>query len=632
MTGNGYSGIFLDIILKIILVTAPKRRRSIYTVVQAKDDESKSVNILKEMCSSQQSVLSAIRKEVQNLSFIVQHLNKDTACIVEFQKKGLKEAIESQLSLLDFMSTESLILQKSDLESQNEKLDAALSALHSEHKLLIEQQISSEEAMLDELAKLMTENEKLKRTNGNAPATAASNVDYLKAVVEEIEREMCHSISAADIESFTISLETKRHQLELELQQKMECLVSVEEANTGLKERIAEMETLLEHTNTTFESIISALKSELSACKSEIAVDKETITRLQNSVAAKSKEVETALAESQKSHKELAELQKLVEQLNATIIAKNEKCSELDKLVQDYSVQISAQDNDIAKLKDQLEAEQQKAVEYNSRTSELSALRLKLSTLEETHSCLLDIVKDKETSLVELQSKFDSLIKDHEENEQRVRELISSNAELLDTIENSKRIESLLSAKEEQIVTLQQALSESQKLADIRGAELERVRAEKDEIIGKLEEMTEKLANMDKIKAENAAIKAENEGLQQQLECKATSKTEVILKIEVEKLKEALNRERKLNELKVIDLEEQVENLRNELAQAKQQASSHDSCASPPSEDETENLDPFKEAKDKLALLNKKSEPLNLSSNKRVLQHQGTPPQECLQQ
>lgn len=206
--------------------------------------------------------------------------------------------------------------------------------------------------------------------------------------------------------------------------------------------------------------------------------------------------------------------------------------------------------------------------------------------------------------------QYDALVKENRENEQQVRELVGINAELMDVAETSKRTEALIHAKDDQIRALQTALTEASKLAELRGSECEQMRQDAEQLRQSNAELTSKVAG---------------------------SKSEVILKIELEKLKETLSREKKLNDLKVIDLEEQVESLREELAKVKD--INRRLSLAPTEQNDTENLDPFREAKEKLAKLNVPNPSANTGiRNQRVIQQQGPStepqptPQECLQQ
>lgn len=297
---------------------------------------------------------------------------------------------------------------------------------------------------------------------------------------------------------------------------------------------------------------------------------------------------------------------------------------EADRVAGELKEQLSTAENQLQELKSQVESlnqelqsktsliqdQQESAAKQVARENELVQ---KLAALEDKHTFLLDMTKDKDSKLTELQLQIDALIKENRENEQQVRELVGINAELMDVAETSKRTETLIAAKDEQIRALQTALSEASKLADLRRSECERMRQETEQLRQANAELNVKVAG---------------------------SKSEVILKIELEKLKETLSREKKLNDLRVIDLEEQVESLREELAKVKD--INRRLSLAPTDQNDTENIDPFREAKEKLAQLNVPTNSNNTVNNtfrnQRVMQKQDTPaepqatPQECLQQ
>ena len=598
------------------------------------------MNTLKEACLSQQSVLASLRKEVHNLSFIVEHMNKDAKCILDLNSQNLKEAIDSKLSLINFIASEAAILQKSELEAKCELLESSLTSLQSDHKLLIEQQVSSEEAMLDELAKLMTENEKLKSSLSLVASPATCELQDLYSILKQIEEDMLPTLVSDDLQSFVCKLQSQISPLEFELNLKVATLPDSEQKISESTAKFNQLEKQLFNAKAEFDSSEALLKSELTTYQSKLAEAEVKIVQLESNAASKDQRLEEQLCRLQELHHCVDSLTLQINELNYTIAAKDSQLLNLENESRLDKSELTRLSTELLRLKQEFDSEHQKLLEQSEHAQKGTTLRSKLSSLEEAHSCLLDIVKDKEAALTELQTKFDSISKEHEENELRVRELISINAELLDAVEASKRLETSAIAKDDQISALQQALTESKKLADIREAELERIRSERTIINQEIKELSEKMLQFDEIKALNeslsvdiAALKEANESLQHKLteEPKTGSKFEVILKIEIEKLKETLSRERRLNDLKVIDLEEQVDSLRNELTQVKL-AEERRLSLMPVRDNDTENLDPFREAKDKLALLSTNSENPSISTNKRVLQTPAAPPQECLQQ
>ncbi len=561
------------------------------------------------------------------MSFIVEHLNKDAQCIMNLGASNMKETISSHMSLVNFITSETVILQKAELETKCETLEASLFNLQLEHKLLIEQQVASEEAMLDELATLMAENEKLKK--GPPACSSSSDVHELCSLVQGIEDEM---ISKSNLESILANLRKTIQEQQSELQLKAETIACNGRTIFTLQEKLFEIEQNMNHERLCSEKLINELKSQIAVKHSNLEEEERKRTNLQDELSIKDSQLESV-----KMENSLLALR--IEDLNILITAKDECNGKLNLDLQLSKDESCKRANEVKKLTHDLEFEHHKHQEQNEKLKQMDSLKSRFSSLEEAQSCLLDIVKEKDVNLSELQSRLDCLTKEQEENELRVRELISINAELLDSVEASKRLESLSVNKENQIVALQQALSESQKLSELRESELERIRQEKEALKQQVKEFSQKCSQFDAIQAQNTNFAAEfcnlkevNETLQQRLasveELKASSKSEVILKIEIEKLKELLSRERKLNELKTIDLEEQIEGLREELTRAKL-AEERRLSLMPGKDNDTENLDPFKEAKDKLALLSSTTE---VSQINRVQQAPGAPPQECLQQ
>lgn len=158
-----------------------KRRRSLHVPAAAEDASS---DILKTTVREQQQLLAGIRKDLENLCFIVNHLNQDAKCILDVSAGELAKATEDQMSLLSYTFIESSVMEKAALESERNDLRAKLESLNSEHKMLIEQQVSSEEAMMDELARLMTENDQLKK---RTVPTVEVEIQELESLVSGIE-------------------------------------------------------------------------------------------------------------------------------------------------------------------------------------------------------------------------------------------------------------------------------------------------------------------------------------------------------------------------------------------------------------------------------------------------------------
>lgn len=129
-------------------------------------------------------MLAGIRKDLEKLCFIVNHLNQDAKCILDVSAGELAKAAEDQMSLLSYTLIESSVMEKAALESERDDLRTKLESLNSEHKMLIEQQVSSEEAMMDELARLMTENDQLKK---RTVSTVEVEIQELESLVSGIE-------------------------------------------------------------------------------------------------------------------------------------------------------------------------------------------------------------------------------------------------------------------------------------------------------------------------------------------------------------------------------------------------------------------------------------------------------------
>jgi hypothetical protein len=128
---------------------------------------------------------------------------------------------------------------------------------------------------------------------------------------------------------------------------------------------------------------------------------------------------------------------------------------------------------------------------------------------------------------------------------------------------------------------------------------------------------------------------------------------EMVLRIELEKGRELLMRERKLSGLKIADLEEQLEQMRQEAAVRQESAENtmresgeqHRNAIGGSSPLQSENVDPFAEARNRLAAMTsttalKPTTAMTLTTALKPTSHPiqqsvrpgAPPPSECLQQ
>lgn len=234
-----------------------KRRRSLHAPA-ASEDASKDK--LKAAVREQQQLLSTIRKDLEHLRFIVDHLNQDAKCILDSSAGEISKMAEDQLSLLSYGLIESSVMERAALESELRQLRGNLESLNSEHKILIEQQVSSEEAMMDELARLMTENEQLKKRS--APVVELE-VQELESLVASIET----AVQPTQVVNAFESLKERINCLEEELRQREAHITKVE----AEKEQFAEVVQEKTHQLQTREQELSVLTLQLEQMQAKVS-------------------------------------------------------------------------------------------------------------------------------------------------------------------------------------------------------------------------------------------------------------------------------------------------------------------------------------------------------------------------
>ena len=112
-----------------------------------------------------------LKEQVEDLRFIVNHLKTDVSCTLESGVKQLKMTVEREIGLLVYSLMEETF-------KEQVKLKDDLNALQKENSLLIE----NEGNIMDELARLTLENEKLLIV-GNLDEIVLKEIEELEGIV-----------------------------------------------------------------------------------------------------------------------------------------------------------------------------------------------------------------------------------------------------------------------------------------------------------------------------------------------------------------------------------------------------------------------------------------------------------------
>lgn len=128
---------------------------------------------IKESFDFPEGLKNNLKDQVEDLKFIVNHLKTDVTCTIESSVKQLKMTVEREIGLLVYSLMEESLSVKL-------KLKAHLNDLKKENSLLIE----NEGNIMDELARLTLENEKLKfLSSTNLDEIVLKELDELEDII-----------------------------------------------------------------------------------------------------------------------------------------------------------------------------------------------------------------------------------------------------------------------------------------------------------------------------------------------------------------------------------------------------------------------------------------------------------------
>ena len=230
--------------------------------------------------------------------------------------------------------------------------------------------------------------------------------------------------------------------------------------------------------------------------------------------------------------------------------------------------------------------------EVQELTALLTSMKLEIEKKnlahEEAIQTYMQTGEQLKVKITERESKISELLASQTESETRMRELLSMNCELMDMSENQKRMieemKEILRGKDEEIREVKESYeNELDSLKKAYESELEMIKKSKDEEISSLikakdSEISSLIKDKDSeissliitkdneinsiIQAKESEIKSLCNQNSANSEIELLKKTITAQKIELERTKETLVRERKISSLKISDLREQLAELK----------------------------------------------------------------------
>lgn len=405
----------------------------------------------KKSCEFIETILE-LKDQVLDLKFIVNHLKEDILCTVETSKKTLQFTNEQEIGLLVYSLMEEFLEEKF-------KLINSINSLKNEKLFLIE----NEEVIMDELAKITHEHEKLTKT-----ITTTESLSEIQEEIDDLECELKLTIMEGNCVI---------NNLKKEKQEDKEIIIFLKEDQLKLREKLEQFKTDLR------ERVIE------------------------------------------------------VEKLKGGILkTKNLLKSENEKRF---------------KLEEEIKIKEEKIVESNRINFEVVN---KKETLILEH---LQSITECETKYKDLISHYNKIIeeKDHVINEQisRSKELMEINIELMELSEFVQGKEKELERRNEnyrnEIEEIKlKASSQEKEIEGFKG-----LKCKNDALENENNLLKKEIENHLKKTEENEHLKKETEYLK---------KLSTAQKIELERAKETIYREKRMNSLKISDLEEQLEHLK----------------------------------------------------------------------
>lgn len=509
---------------------------------------------------------SEMRKELRDLSFIVNHMRHDFIVSTECKLKGLNTESRSAIESLVQCVTEQFLKEQRELEKR-------LNEVNIERGILIE----SGEGMMDELVRLTTENDSLK-----SKKSIQLEIDNFKLnEAEKICKNPLQNSNACRAKFESREIWDELEQLE-KLVYSYDFSGELDEKE-ALQLKLKEQYAIISKLNLDIDEIQSVRLNEISYLKKQHF---EEIAQLKNEW---SREVANIQNDQFESIEILTNQHR--QEMNLAECDISSLRSEMAKSSSDHLEMIKELQNDHLRKMSDLTLKH--SIENDKVQQVLLSVRAEVKTLQDELNKGRD---DRNTLLSDLNaSKYElSQVKDE------MNSVLEGSAKSLGEI--NKLNEELSNLKDNSETEIKRLIEEKRCI----NGELENIKAEFKEISCINEVLTETIEEVTKIKEvlkekyegiscshealkndfdekekERSLLKEQNEGLKLELENnyrthKSADKINIVngststnvnslniaLKIEIEKLKEVLFRERKINSLKISELQDQIQELK----------------------------------------------------------------------
>ena len=594
------SGLFRNVKREICDSAVTPRRVGI---LKRSKDVSSAVGLI----ASQLKLVQSMQRAVNDFLFIMSHLQKDMRCIIEADGPRLRKTFALALDQMTYFIVERHVQEQSSLLASLDKEQEAVNLATSEI-------------------------EKLKLQVGNVSSLDSEELERLDAFVSNIE----HALFDDDFLS----------RLPAIMQQKQ---TKIQELNSSLADREDDVNDLLERLNN-YQS-----DSRSRETQQQVEIDRLTLQlrMLEASLATVETEKQETISSVALQAQKASELE---EELRMVASECDGYRSQIEALA-DLRTEVAAKELDLRGKLDLSEQTVKDAEACSARLMrELSDLQARFQAAENLNASLKSQISAAEEAICKLQGDLsasnslkDDLTRQMLDSQ---RALDEARRQLVESQQRSEKESQLchvvekLTAKVAESTMLESALREQldqycqrekshaqqlqywsrqcDELQSLLSAEKSASEAAK----GSLQMTEEKLraAELEKSALE-AALLASNSKLDQ--ETSRICSLETVLKIELEKTRDTLQRERKVSALKIADLEERLEQVKEELLGVRSE---------PYSSTDTENNDPFAEARNKLAAMKTKAATESTETEIPEAKHNsfpskaGQPPSECLQQ
>ncbi|XP_060894922.1 CAP-Gly domain-containing linker protein 1 isoform X6 [Labrus mixtus] len=504
---------------------------------EAQDKEKETKEQIAEMVALRSQVAQG-NQEVETL--------KSQLGAVQSQGTNQDAKVSELSSQLESRQQEVLSLQKSLTTTQQEKdsLEEELGGLKQKLTESTEQQTSSSKTMQETLEKLSKKEEQCTSltTESESLRSQLSGLERkLKATDEKLEQlsqdksKLENDIS--DMMKATGDSSVQLTKMNEDLKLKERRLEELQSQLSEEKENVARLDEQLKQEQSRKEQ---ELKDTRETHQSERSSLQEKITNLENTVKQSQTQVEELKASHQKATSEASELH----------------VKELDVLK-----------GQVDKLKQELTSSKNKTQELEKSVSELQPYKEQAQAVEasgKTAEALEQLTKEK-SSLMQEKNKAESMLKELRSSKQEVETQLKQLKE-----ENSKYQEDLNVSKEQLCTETQRTKSLCQEIEELKEAvsvktqSLQSLQDDNSKLTQELDSKHKGQSDVIKLKDEHSKLKKQLKEMKQSLPHNAFS--ESTLKEKFDKEKGALQQSINKNSALVSEKDQQVENLKSELA------------------------------------------------------------------